>query len=56
MSTFWSCIIMLAAVVMDIWFIANAGRYFSEKKWGWFGINTYLAIYWTVWIIHHAFG
>lgn len=56
MGNFWSCIFYLVGTIMAIWCIADAGKEFSNKRWGWFGFNTYLAIYWTAWIIHHIFG
>ena len=43
-------------VALDIWSIADAGRCFSEKKWSWFGFNTFLAIYFMAEIIHLTFG
>lgn len=56
MSTFLMIILYLVVGVLAIIEIADAGRYFTEKKWGWFGISTYLAIYWMAWIIHHSFS
>lgn len=56
MSDFWSYIFYLVVAGLAIMEIADAGRYFTEKKWGWFGFSTYLAIYWMAWIIHHSFS
>lgn len=55
MSIFLTIMLYLAVSVFAIIEIGNAGRYYTEKKWGWFGISAYLAIYWMAWIIHHSF-
>lgn len=56
MSTFWTIIRYLTVVVLAILEISETGKYFTEKKWGWFGLSAYLAIYWMAWIIHHSFS
>lgn len=55
MSDFWSYIFYLVASVMSIWCIADAGKEFSNRRWGWFGFNTFLAIYFIAWVINYAF-
>lgn len=54
MTGFWSFVLYLVGWAMAIWCIADAGRNFTEKKWGWFGFSTCLAIYWMAWIICHS--
>lgn len=49
-------IIYLLVAAFAILELAETAYYFDKKKWGWFGISAYLAIYWTVWTIHHIFG
>lgn len=56
MSTFLAIMQYFVVVVLAIFEIADTGKYFSEKKWGWFGLSAYLAIYWMAWIIHHSFS
>lgn len=56
MSIFLTIMLYLAVSVFAIIEIGDAGRYFIEKKYGRFGISTYLAIYWMAWVICHSFS
>lgn len=56
MSTFFTIITYVLVAALAIFEFAEAGKYFTEKKWGWFGLSAYLAVYWMAWIIHHSFG
>lgn len=56
MSTFLTIVRYLVVAVLAIFELSETAYYFDKKKWGWFGISTYLAIYWMAWIIHHSFS
>lgn len=56
MSAFSTIITYAVVGLLAIFEFSEAAYYFDKKKWGWFGISTYLAIYWMAWIINHSFG
>lgn len=49
-------ILVIIVAALAIFEFSEAAYYFNEKKYGWFGLSAYLAIYWLAWIIHHSFG
>lgn len=49
-------ILVIIVAALAIFELGEAAYYFDKKKWGWFGLSAYLAIYWMTWIIHHSFG
>lgn len=49
-------IIYIIVAALAIFELAETAYYFDKKKWGWFGVSAYLAIYWVAWIICHSFG
>lgn len=56
MVIFGTIIIYLLVAGLAIFELAETAYYFNKKKWGWFGLSAYLAIYWMAWIISHSFG
>lgn len=55
MNGFLYFIVHLANTLMGGCCIADAAKYFSEKKWGLFGFNTILAINFVAWMIKYIF-
>lgn len=54
MSTFLRIALFVFVAALVIFELSETARYFTEKKWGWFGLSAYLAIYWMAWIITHS--